>query len=391
VATGLYTLLGGLRAVIYTDLVQLFVLIGGSVAVSAYGLAELGGWGAMVDAVSLGAGEPNTYFNLWRPASDPDYPWTGILFGAPILGIWYWCTDQFIVQRVLSAKSETQARRGAMFGGGLKLLPLFLFLIPGIIIYALSVTQDPGMLIGADGVSNPDRALPAMVLRHLPAGIRGLVTAGMLAALMSSLSSVFNSCSTLLTFDFYQRHRPAATEKQLVRFGRWSTAALVVLGLAWIPLMQAVQQGGGLFRYLQEVQAYISPPIAAVFLLGLFFPRLNAKGAVAALWTGFVLGIGKLVGLFYAEALTFGPGTAPWWMVIVDINFLHYAGLLFVVCAIVFVAVSRANPEPSQRDLTGLVWDGGVLKGNRTDAILTALLIAAVGILWLIFSPLGIA
>ncbi len=400
VATGLYTMLGGLRAVIYTDLVQLFVLVGGSIAVSAFALGELGGWGAAAEAVTRGAGEGHSYFNLWRPASDPDYPWTGILFGAPILGIWYWCTDQFIVQRVLSARDETQARRGALFGGALKLLPLFLFVLPGVLVYALTVDVDPSLLVpsaeGPGAAPQPDRALPAMVLHHLPVGLRGLVTAGMLAALMSSLSSVFNSCSTLLTIDFYRRFRPAASEAALVRFGRWSTAALVALGLAWIPLMRAVQQDGGLFRYLQEVQAYISPPIAAVFLLGLFVPRLNARGANAALWTGFALGIAKL----YAAFRTATPGglaegvDAALWQALAGINFLHYAAGLFALCAAVFWVVGRTGAAPDPARVAGLVWvpatgGGPDADARRIDRRLTVVLLAAVLLLWAWFSPLG--
>ncbi|MGB1552535.1 MAG: sodium:solute symporter family transporter, partial [Schleiferiaceae bacterium] len=193
---------------------------------------------------------------------------------APILGIWYWCTDQFIVQRVLAAKDINTARKGALFGGYMKLLPLFIFMMPGVVAYAIA-QKNPELLSFADG--GYDAALPLMVKTVLPAGLRGLVVAGLLAALMSSLSSVFNSCSTLITFDVYKKYRPQANDKELVRAGRISTIVLVALGIAWIPMMQMIE--GGLFQKLQSIQAYISPPIAAAFLLGIFFKKINSAGA----------------------------------------------------------------------------------------------------------------
>jgi SSS family solute:Na+ symporter len=227
VITGIYTIFGGLRVVLYTDLLQMFVLIGGAVAVTFLGLNALGGWGAMTDTVGP------AFLTLWKPMADPDFPWTGILFGAPILGVWYWCTDQFIVQRVLAAKDQDQARRGTLFGGYLKLLPLFIFVIPGVIAYALSQR-------GQLQLDAPDQALPTLIGVLLPAGIRGLVVAGLLAALMSSLSSVFNSTSTLVTWDVYKKLRPEASERQLVLVGQVTTAVLVLFGLAWIPLMKLI-------------------------------------------------------------------------------------------------------------------------------------------------------
>ena len=224
--------------------------------------------------------EPDTFMSLWR---NKEYPWTGVLLGAPILGIWYWCTDQFIVQRVLSAKNVNVARQGTIFGAVLKLLPLFIFVIPGIVAYALSVTEFPDLFTVTNPVTGEvktttDAALPALILRVLPVGVKGLVVAGFLAALMSSLSSVFNSTSTLFTFDFYMQWKPKASEKELVNVGRLATAVLVLVGLAWIPFMQALTEGGGIYRYLQSVQAYISPPIAAAFLLGIFYKKINGKG-----------------------------------------------------------------------------------------------------------------
>jgi SSS family solute:Na+ symporter len=308
-----------------------------------------------------------------------------MLFGAPILGIWYWCTDQFIVQRVLSARNISQARKGTIFAGFLKQLPLFIFVIPGIIAFAL-VSQ--GLLTFAS--DDADQALPAMITSFLPTGIRGLMLAGLLAALMSSLSSVFNSCSTLITMDFYQKWRPQSTGKELVRAGQIATGVLVFLSLGWIPFMKVLMGGGGIFNYLQSVQAYISPPIAAAFLFGLFFKRLNAKGAIWGLWTGFALGMLRLVleymtkeGIMLAE-----PGSVV--HSFVSINFLHFAIVLFIISATVFFLVSLNSKPQTDQELKGVTFEKGAgEKAERSDVVLTVLLIAVVLAIWIIFSPIG--
>ena len=370
VATGVYTVLGGLRAVLYTDLLQMFVLIGGSVAVTLLGLNSLGGWSAMEPAVGP------AFLSLWKPISDPDFPWTGILFGAPILAVWYWCTDQFIVQRVLAARDEAQARKGTIFAGYLKLLPLFIFVIPGVVAYALSQS-------GQLRLDEPDQALPAMIGVLLPVGLRGLVVAGLLAALMSSLSSVFNSTSTLVTWDIYRKLRPGATERRLVLVGRATTAVLVGFGLLWIPLMQLVS--GQLYQYLQSVQAYISPPIAAVFLVGITWRRANAAGAIAALLSGFVLGMGRLVAELNKAALDGILFTYA------DINFLHFAVLLFVFCTAVLVVTSVLTEPPASGQLAGLTLatrggSGTVDSGRGRDLGFALALVVCVLALWLYFS-----
>jgi len=373
VATGLYTILGGLRAVLYTDMIQMFVLLGGSVTVTVIGLTKLGGWGELHRIAGP------AFFSLWKPMSDPDFPWTGILFGAPILGVWYWCTDQFIVQRVLSAADENQARRGTIFGGFLKVLPLFLFVIPGVIAYALSQR-------GVLALDRPDQALPTMIGVLLPAGLKGLVVAGLLAALMSSLSSVFNSCSTLITWDIYRKLHPTASERQLVHVGRLATTVLVGFGLAWIPMMQFIS--GQLYVYLQSVQGYISPPIAAVFLLGIASKRMNAKGAIAALLTGFVLGMGRLVAELSKNSLSGLLYTYA------DVNFLHFAIFLFIVVSMVLILVSLLTTQASDEQLAGLtfataqkaaasVYDTG---WRRMDIWLSVLLALCVGAVWLYFT-----
>ncbi len=407
VATGIYTIFGGLKAVIYTDMMQMFVLVGGALALTYFGLQglavgiigteEAGGWDGVRAAIDALAPErADNYFSLWRDFSDREYPWTGILFGAPILGVWYWCTDQFIVQRVLSAKDESNARKGTIFGGFLKMLPLFLFVIPGLIAFALT-QNNPDLLMNTAGEIEYDAALPALVMNYLPVGFKGLMVASLLAALMSSLSSVFNSCSTLFTIDFYQRYRPKASGKELVRVGQIATVVLVVIGLAWIPLMKTLTQGEGIFKYLQSVQAYISPPIAAVFMLGLFFKRINSFGALTSLWTGFVLGVSRLV----MEYITSGyeEGTAvwnispdSWFATYVEVNFLHFAIFLFVVCSVVMFAASMSRPAPAPESLKNVTYEPSGRKFTfSTDVLTTGVLVVIVIVIWFIFSPLGIA
>ncbi|MDA8017860.1 MAG: sodium:solute symporter [Thermoanaerobaculia bacterium] len=380
VATGLYTVFGGLRAVLYTDLLQTFVLVGGAVTVTLIGLGQLGGLSELRTVV-----EPS-FFEIWRSSQDSDFPWTGILFGAPILGVWYWCTDQFIVQRVLSASDVDNARRGTIFGGFLKILPLFLFVLPGVVAHGL---QQQGRLT----LDTPDQALPALVGTLLPAGLRGLVVAGLLAALMSSLSSVFNSCSTLVTWDIYKKLRPSADERTLVRVGQIATAILVGFGLLWIPMMQFISDQ--LYVYIQSVQAYISPPIAAVFLIGLFWRRVNAQGAIASLVTGFFLGMGRLLLEIQKENL---GGSLRW---LAEVNFLHFAILLFVACSAVLVLVSLLTPAQSDARLAGLTFataDAAAPAGTeahhvepdpsrrRTDLWLSILLAGCVAAIWILFA-----
>ncbi len=369
--TGAYTVLGGLRAVLYTEAIQTVLLILGALLVTILGIVKLGGISALRTSV-----DPS-FWEMWHPSSHPSFPWTGILFGAPILGVWYWCTDQFIVQRVLSAHGIEQARRGTIFAGFLKILPLFLFVVPGVI--ALALTQK-----GVLNITNPDHALPEMIRSLLPAGIRGLVVAGFLAALMSSLAAVFNSCSTLITLDVYRPLRPNASEKSLVLVGKVSTLFLVVLGLAWIPFMKFIS--GQIYVYLQSVQAYIAPPIAAVFLIGLCWRRANAKGAMASLLTGFVLGTLRLVLELRGVALNGIMDS------FVSINFLHFALLLFVICSLVLVVVSLMTQPLPAAQLEGLTF--ATTLGSRSaseehsrkrDLLWTGLLIAAVIVVWVLF------
>jgi SSS family solute:Na+ symporter len=317
----------------------------------------------------------SSFFNMWQPMTHPDFPWTGILFGAPILGVWYWCTDQFIVQRVLSARNVDNARRGTILGGFLKVLPLFIFVIPGIIAYSLAQK-------GIITLDQSDEALPVLIGTLLPIGLRGIVLAGLLAALMSSLSAVFNSCSTLITFDIYKKMRPDTTEKRLVLVGQISTVVLVILGLLWIPLMKNIS--GQLYKYLQSVQAYISPPIAAVFLLGVFMKRLNAKGAMASLLTGFVLGMIRLVAEINQTHLS---GLLKSYA---DINFLHFAVFLFVICSAVLIVISLVTQPPPDEKVAGLTYATATKTESdsiwrRKDVLLSIILAVVVGIIWIFF------
>ncbi len=336
IATGVYTIAGGLAAVIYTEVIQTVILILGAITLMFLGLNEVGGFSG------LEARLPAGFFHMMKPVNHPDFPWTGIFFGAPILGIWYWCTDQVIVQRVLSAKDEGNAKAGTVMAGFLKILPVFMLVVPGMIARALYPEE-----IMADS----NAAFPILVVRLMPAGLVGVMVAAMLAALMSSLAAVFNSSSTLFTIDFYQKVRPQASERELVAVGRFATGVMVALGLLWIPFMKYISDQ--LYVYLQSVQAYVSPPIAAVFLIGVFWRRANGWGAFAALIGGFVLGAARFILelAFVGEELD--GGVLGWF---VRMNFLHFASFMFVVCIVILVLVSLLTPAPSRRKVAGLTW-----------------------------------
>lgn len=384
--TGLYTVLGGFRAVAYTEALQTFILILGSALVTYYGLEKIGGWGELRETVG---GE---MFNLWKPIVpegldvewapvevrsedgeltrqawyfNGNYPWLGMLLCAPIIGLWYWCTDQYIVQRTLGANSETEARRGSIFAGYLKLLPVFIFIIPGVICWGLILKSSSGELPGMNfsemlvegqstKIAESGKAFPVMVKNILPVGIRGIVVAGLLAALMSSLAGVFNACSTLFTIDLYKTRNPDASERQLVRVGRIATFVMVLIGFAWIPIIQGSK---GLYDYLQSVQGYLAPPIFVVFFLGIFWKRLNGPGCLAALIAGFALGVFRLAvdtppkiwpDYQYAE------GSLLW--IVNKIYFQYFSLLIFVVSSLVMIIVSLATQAPDYQKISGLTF-----------------------------------
>jgi SSS family solute:Na+ symporter len=350
ILTGIYTVFGGLRAVAYTEVLQTGLLLLGSLLITFLGLRELGGWGELRALAS----ENRAAFALWRPLSDPDFPWLGILIASPVIGIWYWCTDQYIVQRTLAAKDLTNARRGAIWGAFLKLWPMLIFLVPGLIGWALHRRGLIAIPARADGSGiDGDTVFPTLVASLVPAGLRGLVVGGLLSALMSSLASLFNSCATLFTVDIYEKLRPGRPERELLRVGRLATAAVVLCGLVWIPIMHRMA-GGGIYRYLQGVQSYLGPPITAVFLLGLFWRRASAAGALLGLVLGFVLGMAKLTLEALHASSPFAPGS--WLAALAGFNFLYYSGVLLVLSLGIVVGVSLASRPPDPQRIAGLTY-----------------------------------
>lgn len=389
--TGLYTTLGGFRAVAYTEALQTIILIIGSALVTYYGLEKVGGW------QELRASVASDMFNLWKPIvpegvestwapisvrnddgeivkqawyfSFPShYPWIGMLLCAPIIGLWYWCTDQYIVQRALGAPNQTEARRGTIFAGYLKLLPVFIFIIPGVICWALITKINAGEItdlnfsgmLNADGtIRDSGQAFPMMVKNVLPVGIRGLVVAGLLAALMSSLAGVFNACATLFTIDLYMKYRPDAPEKQLVKVGRIATTVMVLIGMAWIPIIRGHH---GLYDYLQSVQGYLAPPIFVVFFLGVFWKRMNAQGCLAALLVGFAVGLFRLaVDTPSKIDPSFAYETGSFLWIVNQIYFQYFSILIFFISTATMIGVSYMTREPDYARISGLTF------GTLTD------------------------
>lgn len=388
--TGLYTALGGMRAVAYNDAVQVTILITGSALLTVYGLIKLGGWSELKAICGT------DMFNLWKPMVplgvegtwapvweknaagetirqawyfNQNFPWLGMAICAPVIGLWYWCTDQYIVQRALGAPNEAVARRGSIFAAVLKLFPVYLFIIPGLICFALAKS---GKVPGLEQVYDPvtgqataasQAAFPLMVEHLLPPGLRGLVVAGLLSALMGSLAGVFNACSTLFTVDIYQKLRPAASQREIVHMGRTATAVMVLIALAWIPVVQGAT---GLYNYLQAVQGYLAPPIFVVFFFGVFWKRLNAQGCLWAMIVGFVVGVFRMLvdtpvtlGL---EAYKNGYPQGSFLWIVNNINFQYFSILITLISAVVMVAVSYATAAPDYGRITNLSF------GTLTDA-----------------------
>lgn len=414
VLTGLYTALGGLRAVAYTEALQTFILIIGSVFVLIYGLKAIGGWDKLYHIAG------SSMFDLWKPMVpkgveatwapvmqkgkmawyfNDQFPWLGMLIAAPIVGLWYWTTDQYIVQRALGAPNEKQGRRGSIAAGFLKILPVFIFIIPGIIAFALAKSGNvPALqqhMLNSQGkviTENAQGAFPMLVAYVLPVGIRGIVVAGLLAALMSSLAGVFNACSTLFTMDFYSKFRPEASERRLVWMGRVATIVMVIIGLLWIPVIQGSR---GLYEYLQGVQSYLAPPIFVVFFLGIFNKRLNKEGCLWALGVGFALGLFRLAvdtPAILIDGFSYQHGSFLW--IIHNIFFQYYSLLIFLVCVAVMFGVSYATAPPQYEKIAGLTY--GTLSAddraesrkswNWVDVALSGLLIGAVLVAYLFFT-----
>jgi solute:Na+ symporter, SSS family len=387
ILTGIYTVFGGMRAVLYTAAPQAILLVVGSCFITFYGLSRLGGWGELVTLCKANADS----FALWRPLSDPDFPWLGVIIASPIIGLWYWCTDQYIVQRTLAAKDLTTARRGALFGGLLKVTPVLIFLVPGLIGWALHQEGIIQIPLRPDGSINGDQVFPTLVASLLPTGLRGLIVAVLLAALMSSLASLFNSSASLFTVDIYEKLRPGLTERHYVFIGRVATTVVVGLGILWIPVMARVA-GGGLYQYLQSVQGYLAPPITAVFFLGLFWSRINATGAVWGLGGGFVLGMVKLtMQTFFGAKKISSPALLAW---VGDFSFLYATGLLFAASCVLIVVASLMTAPPPPDKLRGLTY-ASIRSEARAELdaswdnwnkVMAGLIVLLVGGLYLYFS-----
>ena len=357
--TAIYTIFGGMKSVLYTSVLQTPILLLGSLIILVLGMKALGSWDQMLQLCDVKPnydGATGTMVHLMRSNSDPQYPWLGALIGSAVIGFWYWCTDQYIVQRVLSGKNEKEARRGTIFGAYLKLLPVFLFLIPGMVAFALhqKYAGDGGFLpMLADGTPNADAAFPTLVAKILPAGVKGLVVCGILAALMSSLASLFNSSAMLFTIDFWKRLKPQTSEKSLVRIGQVATVVIVILGILWIPIMRSV--GNVLYNYLQDVQSVLAPGIAAAFLLGITWKRASAKGGQWGLLSGILIGLTRLGSKVYYSNT---PDAADNWFkaVFYDFNWLFFCGAMLVVCCLVVIVVSLCTKAPDEKRIQGLVF-----------------------------------
>lgn len=389
--TGLYTALGGMRAVAYNDAVQVVVLIIGSALLTIFGLVQLGGWGELRRICG------SEMFNLWKPlipagvestwspilvkAADghvvkeawyfnTNFPWVGMAICAPVIGLWYWCTDQYIVQRALGAPNEQVARRGSIFAAVLKLFPVYLFIIPGLICFALAKSGiNQGLaneFFGPNAKANPYQvAFPMMVQHMLPPGIRGIVVAGLLSALMGSLAGVFNACSTLFTVDIYTKLRPEASQSQIVRTGRMATITMVLIAMAWIPVVKGAH---GLYEYLQSVQGYLAPPIFVVFFFGVFWKRLNAQGCFWAMVIGFIVGVFRMLvdtPVALLKDWHYPEGSFLW--VINNINFQYFSILITIISAVVMVLVSYMTREPDYGKIKSLTF-GTVTAEDRANS-----------------------
>ena len=357
--TALYTIFGGMKSVLYTSVLQTPILLLGSLIILVLGLKELGGWDQMMSICSqVKVNEyGDTMTNLIRDNRDAQFPWLGALIGSAVIGFWYWCTDQFIVQRVLSGKNERESRRGTIFGAYLKLLPVFLFLIPGMIAFALHQQSGSFLPLLANGNLNTDAAFPTLVAKLLPAGVKGLIVCGILAALMSSLASLFNSSAALFTIDFSQRYRPNTDPKKLVRIGQAATVVIVALGILWIPIMRSI--GDVLYLYLQDVQSVLAPGIAAAFLMGICWKRTSAQGGMWALISGLVIGLCRLGAKIYYSNAGVVPGgdTSNWFQYLFyDCNWLFFCGWMLVFCLVVAIVVSLFTQKPDEAKIQGLVF-----------------------------------
>uniref|UniRef100_K7FUN5 Sodium/glucose cotransporter 1 n=1 Tax=Pelodiscus sinensis TaxID=13735 RepID=K7FUN5_PELSI len=385
--TGLYTITGGLAAVIYTDTLQTIIMLVGSFILTGFAFAKVGGYEAFMEKymnaipsnISYGnvTIDPKCYtpradsFHIFRDPITGDLPWPGLVFGLSILALWYWCTDQVIVQRCLSAKNMSHVKAGCILCGYLKLLPMFLMVMPGMIsriLYtdkvACVVPEECEKLCGTKvGCSNV--AYPSMVVDLMPNGLRGLMLSVMLASLMSSLTSIFNSASTLFTMDIYTRIRTRASEKELMLAGRLFILVLIGVSIAWVPVVQSAQSGQ-LFDYIQSITSYLGPPIAATFLLAIFCKRVNEEGAFWGLVIGLLIGLSRMIAEFaYGTGSCVSPSNCP--KIICGVHYLYFAIILFGISSIIILGVSLVTKPIPDIHLYRLCWTLRNSKEERID------------------------
>jgi solute:Na+ symporter, SSS family len=407
--TGLYTVFGGMRVIMYTAVLQAPVLIFGSVCILFMGLRVLG-HGSLIDGWHATLTTVGDNVHLVRSINDPDWPWLAILPGSAIIGFWYWCTDQYIVQRVLAGKNQQESRRGTILAGFFKLTPVFIFLVPGMIAFAL--TKTPGVGFSTSG----DAAYTSLVAQILPHGLRGMVACGMIVALMASLGSKFNASATLFTMDFYREWHPNASGKTEVIVGRLATGAIVFLGICWVLVIKSLHTN--LYLYLQNVQGYLSPAIAVLFGVGVFWKRATAPAALWAFVIGMVGGFARLAADLVmrndAEAVTklkgdhyhglisqveYDTGIAAirathngllfdFW----NIHWLYYCEALFVVTAVLMVVISLLTAPPDPKTVR-YTWYGATSEEkaatraswNATDVVLSLIVLACVVLFYIKF------
>jgi len=407
--TGLYTVFGGMRVIMYTAVLQAPVLIFGSVCILFMGLRVLG-HGSLIDGWHATLTTVGDNVHLVRSINDPDWPWLAILPGSAIIGFWYWCTDQYIVQRVLAGKNQQESRRGTILAGFFKLTPVFIFLVPGMIAFAL--TKTPGVGFSTSG----DAAYTSLVAQILPHGLRGMVACGMIVALMASLGSKFNASATLFTMDFYREWYPNASGKTEVVVGRIATAVIVFVGICWVLVIKNLHMP--LYLYLQNVQGYLSPAIAVLFGMGVFWKRATAPAALWAFVIGMVGGfarlaadlvmhgdadaVSKLKGDHYHGVITqaqFDGGIAAiraqhnsllfdFW----NIHWLYYCEGLFVLTALLMVIISLMTKAPDPKTIK-FTWYGATpeekaatkASWNALDIILSLIVAGCVVLFYIKF------
>ncbi len=397
--TGVYTIVGGLRVIMYTSVLQAPVLIIGSMCI-LYSALRVLGHGSLMEGWHTTLTTVGDNVHLIRSAKDPEWPWPAILPGAAIIGFWYWCTDQYIVQRVLAGKNQKESRRGTILAGFFKLTPVFIFLVPGMVAFALTKDQS------AHFVTSGDQAYTSLVAQILPHGLRGIVACGMIVALMASLGSKFNACATLFTMDFYREWYPNASGRMEVHMGRIATAVIVFVGICWVLVIKSLHSN--LYEYLQSVQGYLSPAIVVLFVFGVFWKRANATGALWSFSVGVLAGFARLAAdiilrndtkvvtdlkdQLYHQAITleqYNSAIAPikakagilWYLW--DIHWLYYCQILLVVTAVLMVVISLMTKAPDPKTVKFTYYgatpeEKAVTRAswNKWDVILSLLVVA---------------